>query len=221
MENVTDALKIAAAVLIFVLALSISINAFSEARITAKTILDYKDREYDYTYVEENKDANGNIITQRIVGMESIVPSIYKAYKENYKIIFEDGILVDGIYRKKDEEGKTQSINSIDLQNEVLGNDNQKEQFIMAILYGQNCMKEERIQSYYAGKTWNDFKAIFERNLGIYLNDEGIYDKINNMKLKESIGIYYQEEASSDGEENSDVPEANKTTKRVITYSKI
>ena len=45
MENVTDALKIAAAVLIFVLALSISINAFSEARITAKTILDYKDRE--------------------------------------------------------------------------------------------------------------------------------------------------------------------------------
>ena len=90
MENVTDALKMAAAVLIFVLALSISINAFGEARITATTILEYKDREYDYTYVEENKDSEGNSITQRIVGAETIVPAIYKAYRENYKIVFKD-----------------------------------------------------------------------------------------------------------------------------------
>ena len=49
MENAADALKMAAAVLIFVVALSISINAFSEVRTTATTILNYKDNEYDYT----------------------------------------------------------------------------------------------------------------------------------------------------------------------------
>ena len=80
MENAADALKMAAAVLIFVMALSISINAFSEVRQTSQTILDYKDREYDYTYVDDNGGT-----TTRIVSAETIVPSIYKAYKENYK----------------------------------------------------------------------------------------------------------------------------------------
>lgn len=67
MENAAEALKMAAAVLIFVLALSISINAFGEVRAASSTILDYKDREYSYTYVEENKDSSGNSITERIV----------------------------------------------------------------------------------------------------------------------------------------------------------
>lgn len=218
MENVADALKIAAAVLIFVLALSISINAFGEARIASRTILEYKDREYDYTYVEENKDSNGNIVTERIVGLESIVPTIYKAYKENYKIVFDENISQirdDGIYKRRDDRGQQVAVYSIDLQNEVLGSDTQKEQFIMAILYGNRC------------ENYNEIKTAFQNNLGIYLLDQGIYDKINNIKLKESIGVYYQEETptiNEDGsvevpEDNADVPDANKTLKRVITYS--
>ena len=52
------------------------------------------------------------------------------------------------------------------------------------------------------------------------LNDEGLYDKIVGRKLKENIGIYYQEEAGVvEDEEDSSVPDANKTTKRVITYT--
>ena len=73
MENAADALKMAAAVLIFVVALSISINAFSEVRTTATTILNYKDNEYDYTYVQSNGG------TERLVGLESIIPTIYKS----------------------------------------------------------------------------------------------------------------------------------------------
>lgn len=86
MENVADALKMAAAVLAFVLALSISINAFGEARQSSQIILDSRDREYDYdyTYVENIES------TQRIVSAETIIPSIYRAYKENYKIVFKD-----------------------------------------------------------------------------------------------------------------------------------
>ena len=166
MENATDALHMAAAVLVFVLALTISINAFTEARITATTILDRQDREYEYTYVEDNGT------TERIVGLESIVPSIYKAYKENYKIVFRDShdsdgapILLgnDGIYRKKDDSGDFVGIYAIDLQNEVLGNDTQKEQFIMAILYGNRYENFDTIQQ------------TFIDNLGIYLNNRGMY----------------------------------------------
>ena len=220
MENATDALHMAAAVLVFVLALTISINAFTEARITATTILDRQDREYEYTYVEDNGT------TERIVGLESIVPSIYKAYKENYKIVFRDShdsdgapILLgnDGIYRKKDDSGDFVGIYAIDLQNEVLGNDTQKEQFIMAILYGNRYENFDTIQQ------------TFIDNLGIYLNETGIYDKIisNGTGLKESLGVYYQEETPSDDytggtpeDDGSSVPDANKTIKRVITYSK-
>ena len=222
MENAADALHMAASVLIFVLALTISINAFTEARITSRTILDYNDREYEYTYVENNGT------TERIVGLESVVPSIYKAYKENYKIVFDDDgdtqtvdaselLGDDGIYRRKNESGDYIGIYSIDLQNEVLGNDTQKEQFIMAILYGRR---------------YNDFNTVksnFEDNLNIYLNETGIYDKIvsNGTGLKESLGVYYQEETPGDDytggtpeDDGSSVPDANKTIKRVITYSK-
>ena len=196
MENVTDALKMAAAVLIFVLALSISINAFGQARRAATTILEYGDREYDYTYVEESET------TERTVGVESIIPSIYKAYKENYKIIFETSLLNDGLYKKRNAEGNMIPVFEIDLEKEVLGNENQKEQFITAILYGADT----------------DTKNAFMTNLGISLNTNGIYDTIKEKKFKESLGIYYQD---SDGTVDDSVPDANRIKKRVITYSDI
>ena len=97
MENVADALKLAAFTLVFMLALSISINAFGSVRKTSEAILNYRDREYDYTYV---KEAN---TTERIVSAETIIPSIYKAYKENYKIVFKTKKIDPnkGIYQKK------------------------------------------------------------------------------------------------------------------------
>lgn len=154
MENVAEALKMAAAVLVFVLALSISINAFGEARQSAQIVLNYKDRDYDYdTYLDVN---NGN--TERVVGLETIVPSIYKAYKENYKIVFDTDKIDQqtGLYQKRNEEGKYIAVFSIDLEKDVIGSDTQKEQFIKAILYGAD----------------SETQTIFSTNLGIMLNDE-------------------------------------------------
>ena len=76
MENAADALKMAAAVLIFVLALGISISSFSQARYTAEILMQYADRDTVTQYV--GGSANGT----RIVGKETIVPTIYRAYKE-------------------------------------------------------------------------------------------------------------------------------------------
>ena len=87
MENAVDALKLGAAVLIFVLALSVSVTAFSEARIASSTLLDYRDREFwlgssDYWYSEASNQT-------RTVGKESIIPSIYRAKTEKFKIVFD------------------------------------------------------------------------------------------------------------------------------------
>lgn len=205
MENAAEALKMAAAVLIFVLALSISINSFSEVRQTSQTILNYRDREYETTYVEDNGS------TERLVGAETIIPSIYKIYQENYKIIFNINS-IGYLYKKKitegEKKGQDEEINYIDLQKEVLGNESQKQRFIQAILYGVNSFE---------GKS--DVEKEF-KNLGIEFNNpNGIFEKIKNKKYKESLGVYYQEEVDSDSASN--ISENNKTKKRVITYSDI
>ena len=191
MENAAEALKMAAAVLIFVLALSISINSFSEVRQTSQTILNYRDREYETT--------------------ETIIPSIYKIYQENYKIIFNINS-IGYLYKKKitegEKKGQDEEINYIDLQKEVLGNESQKQRFIQAILYGVNSFE---------GKS--DVEKEF-KNLGIEFNNpNGIFEIIKDKKYKESLGVYYQEEVDSDSA--SKISENNKTKKRVITYSDI
>lgn len=203
MENAAEALKMAAFVLIFVMALTISINAFGEVRQASQAILDNQDREYDYTYVEENKDESGKPVTERIVNAETIVPSIYKAYKENYKIVFQfksPDLLERGLYQKLKENSFTETIPvfSIDLEKEVLGNDTQKEEFIYALLYGSKHTNEIE-----------EFKKS-----GIFLNENDFYDIIKGKTFTEKLGVYYQEELQG----KSDTPEANKTKKRVITY---
>ena len=56
MENASQALKMAGAVLLFVLALSVAIVSFGQVRETADTILDHKDREVQYIDGDEYMD---------------------------------------------------------------------------------------------------------------------------------------------------------------------
>ena len=89
MENAVDALKLGAFVMIFVIALSVSITAFSEARIASSTLLDYRDREAslgqdDYWYSTETGQ-------QRKVGLETVIPTIYRSYNDaSIKVVFLD-----------------------------------------------------------------------------------------------------------------------------------
>lgn len=132
MENATDALKMAGAVLIFVLAISIIILAFGQVRETADTILDYRDRETVYIEGNYYYEQTG---TERQVGLETIIPSIYRAYLENYKIVF-DGLEQPIYYKTQNGVNKT-PIHSIDLQKETIGAD-QKTEFLCGILYRRN-----------------------------------------------------------------------------------
>ena len=90
MENAVDALMIGFAVLVFTMALSLTIYMFSNAVKTSDLVLHSSDitefMEYEgfdnYTEAQNNKN--------RIVGLETVIPTLYKYYKENYTVIFRD-----------------------------------------------------------------------------------------------------------------------------------
>lgn len=84
MENATEALIIAFAVMVFVIALSSSMMTMGQAKEAADHVFYATDktnfREY---YGEKPKDV-------RIVGMETIIPTIYRQFKENFNVIILD-----------------------------------------------------------------------------------------------------------------------------------
>ncbi len=94
-ENASDALKIAAAVLIFVVALSITVMAFTKVRQAASSVmttLDGTQKYYDTSQITLN-GAEYKITSYRKVGAETIVPTLYAYYKEGYTILFYIGRL--------------------------------------------------------------------------------------------------------------------------------
>ncbi len=73
MENAVDALKMAGAAMLFVLAFSIAMFMFSKARTTTDVVLDNLKLEDYFSRVEPLK---GN--ETRKVGIESIIPTLYR-----------------------------------------------------------------------------------------------------------------------------------------------
>ena len=89
MENAVEGFKLAFAVLLLTMALSLTIAFFSKARTTAEMVLRSSDKTvyYDYESYDIPQDTTGN----RIVGYETIIPTLYKYDKERYKVTFKTG----------------------------------------------------------------------------------------------------------------------------------
>ena len=194
MENIAEALKMAGAVLLFVLALSIIIVSFGQVRQSVDIIIDYKDRETFYIETSYYYKSIGN---ERTVSFETIIPSVFRAYLENYQIVF-DGI-TKPIYKIKKNDGTTVSKYSLDLEVEKLASgDEQKGEFLSGILYHDFSISG---------------KQIFEKKFNnISLDDcESIYDQLSGKTITESLGVYYQDDSENE-------PNVNKVKKRVITY---
>lgn len=126
---------------------------------------------------------------------------MYKSYKENYKIVFNIAALDGrGLYTITDNTGNVEPVYIIDLEKGVvLGSNEEKEQFLLAILYGADSATQQK----------------FKKDNDINLYSDGIYDIISTGTYTEKLGVYYQEEI--DGATLT--PEADKTLKRVITYT--
>lgn len=87
MENAVDALKMAFAVIVFVIALGIAFAVFSQAREVADIMLKLNDKTNYEQYVESHVDKS------RIVGIETIIPTVrrYVYDNENYSVEIVDG----------------------------------------------------------------------------------------------------------------------------------
>lgn len=92
MENAVDALKIAFAVLVFVIAFTVILTMFTQARETSDVVLQSSDITEYMTYTDQSQILGGITLTgeERIVGLETIIPTLYKYYKENYTVVFLD-----------------------------------------------------------------------------------------------------------------------------------
>lgn len=82
MEDAVDALKLAFSVFVFILGLSIVFNMFTQAREVSDYVLEHTDNTYFAKYV----DVNDNDLNGRTVGIETIIPTLYRYYKEKFSI---------------------------------------------------------------------------------------------------------------------------------------
>lgn len=202
-ENVTDALKIAGSVLLFVIGLSIAFFYFSQARQSIDTVLSYSDRESMVIENDERFFYLNNNETSRFVGKETIIPSLYRAYKENYKIVFKLGDY--WLFKKDGEEIKT-----LDLEKQSIASDAASRWFLNGIVYGK-FDNDDTVEI--------ESKSDFEKYFKILANDESLFQYLSGIEtsnIKEELGTYFIEDV---GETKESVEDINKTEKRVITYS--
>ena len=248
MENATDALLMAAAVLVFVVALSISMFTLTEARQSAEAVLSMKDRETDYIYGNYYYDSTG--ITTRKVGLETIIPTIFHMLEdENTTIAFYKGGSADKTadyfedikinddnefpkiytYNKKvvnnNNETTLVSINSriLDLNSDTggvsLANKEQKRKFLNGIVY----RSFEEVPSGISLDNETYYKRSFFPGVTNTnpLGDEAIplYNYfLKNKNVIEWAGLYYQDDLGKGKEEINSKPSTNKTLKRLIIY---
>lgn len=89
MENAVKALEMAFAVMVFVIALSVSMISFNKVKATSDIVLYAQDKtNKSYREYQEGNASEKN----RIVGLETIIPTLYEYYKgENYTVVFRVG----------------------------------------------------------------------------------------------------------------------------------
>lgn len=202
MENASEALKIAFGVMMFVLALTLSLTSFSQATQAVESITYMSDRETTYTYVEPASNSN------RIVGVETIIPTMYNAYKENYKVYFYESFTDENnnvpmyLYKYVDSNVATPDtyVYYVDLEREIFSSANEAVEHLNVML----------------GKIPTDSNAKYHEQ---FIHAEGLYEFLKDKKFEEILGEYYQEDAlDAENGTTSGILDVNKTKKRIITY---
>lgn len=209
MENAAEALKLAFAVFVFVMTLSISVSTFSLARETADIVLSSADETKYYEY-EDTGSAE-----YRIVGLETIIPTIYKYNKENYKVIFAE----DDNYESA--TGEFSSLRSLTLyrskrtNNDISELDLNEERKRSEPWTGSNEEIKKFLDCLVMGGNYD-----FRDGTGKKLNfDSGIIEAFAGKQFIELIGKEQPEESEESEESTNNLNKT--TTKTIITYVKI
>lgn len=84
MENAADALKIAFAIFVFVIAIAVTFSIISQAKSTADTVLYHSDETNFYKHVASGE---GN----REVSVKEVISTLYRYYKESVSVTINIG----------------------------------------------------------------------------------------------------------------------------------
>lgn len=85
MENAADALKMAFAVFVFVVAISLTFSSFTKAKEAADAVLWYTDKTNYYQWVESAQQENGREVTR-----DAIIASLFRKQTDTHIVIIKD-----------------------------------------------------------------------------------------------------------------------------------
>ena len=206
MDNIGDAVKMAGSVLLFILALSLIIPLFTQARQTADAIMDYSDRQaategidedtqeslernFYYMSDEITGDINSRPQQVRTVGLNDIIPTVERAFDENFKVVFVKKDGQDDVRKAKPINmykwvgGNTSDtttaidkrpINTIELKNSSVGDgDGSKKGFLKGILYADYSFANN--PNIPGSNPKGKFQNRFNVKLGDYGDSSNIY----------------------------------------------
>ena len=221
MENATEALYMAAAVLIFMLALSLTLSSFSSFKTDLDRLITAEQRVDEATITDSTgKTSYINYISSeselRTVGIESVANSLYRVYKENYMVVMKlDNYDEFGIGKKLEK-----------FSNLIKrGTDKVETQY-----YYKNSKSNGHSEIIKSSDTVLVFNIPSAQNDKEYINkalDAGLYDLLKDKTFTEYTGIYYETDTikdlnDSNWDDYKDQPEmvsdVNKREARVITY---
>ena len=192
MENAAEALKMAGFMLLFIIALSITMITLTQAKTTADSLVKNQDRQQSYQYIEVTGDLSKSL--SRTVTLADIIPTLYRYAQEDYAIqfytssgsplyIYESGQIKNGVPVKK---------NDLDLDTEHW------------IENGETRYEDWRGNT---TKIKQHVDDVVEYLLANY----------KNSNFEEKLGTTEDYEESQDT--NELVPDINKQYKRIITYT--
>lgn len=222
MENAVDALKIAFGVFVFTMAISITMYMFNMAKETSDVVL----QSSDVTALMEYVETSDMIGEERIVGLETIIPTLYKYFKENYTVIFleSDGTPMElyetqtdptlwspGYTNKYYDNNQDIKVCSFDVDEETrrrepwTGNTNYYKQNLDMFLSGGT----------FVSPSGNGMDYDYSNNNG--WGSRSFIDKFSDSQFRESLGEYtYNDVQSTTGTETANVKPKKK---RVIVYT--
>ena len=192
MENAVEALKMAGFMLLFIIALSITMITLTQAKTTADSLVKNQDRQQSYQYIEVTGDLSKSL--SRTVTLADIIPTLYRYAQEDYAVqfytssgsplyIYESGQIKNGVPVKK---------NDLDLDTEHW------------IENGETRYEDWRGNT---TKIKQQVDDVVEYLLANY----------KNSNFEEKLGTTEDYEESQDT--NELVPDINKQYKRIITYT--
>ena len=230
MENAVDALKIAFAVIVFVIALSIGMYMFTQAKVTSDIVLQKSDiTEFmEYTEVENYEESD----VDRIVGLETIIPTLYKYYKENYTVIFRDSngqpltiyetqtnyMLWSG-YGK--EDGYTNKYYNNNYDTKICSFDVDEETSRHEPWTGNNNFYKQNLDMFLSGGTFiapsgNQMNYDYsDMNVNGWKRAHGFIEEYKDDKFRESLGEYTYDSGTT----ISGLTSTKTKKKRVIIYT--